>query len=494
MERNRKISVTELHEATGTGDVNKVQELLADPASKDIVNRRSGPYKQTALHRACKQGHYTTVKALLAAENISVDPLDSRDWTPLCYAVDGGFLKIITLLLKHGANVNHTLLNGDRPLHLAALRSHTAVCRELLNNGAVVDVSNHNGWTPLHIAAGEGEFPTVELLLAHNADVNKKTGLGDTACNLAARSDSEGIIKVLFKKGADLTLSNNNGEEPIHSAVMAGHWHSLKYLMKNGVDMKAKTNCGMTIFHLAAKTGHLDMLQKLKNNLSKADFKELINGKTDSLKGIWISTVGCGLILSQVTPLHFAALEGHPSIVKLFISSGADDTILDGNNHTALELVKHYKDQIQVWDIDKIHEVIEILTKYTAGNLAFDEDDGMAVASESGHSHRGHDSDYYSTSSVTTEDVESIMDELEEELHLYSKDKVSVKKINRQKRAARRKLDRNEVMDEREKKVLYKKLSAIEEQLQQLNSSKSRNPSPERPKDNSPKYTGDYLY
>ncbi len=46
---------------------------------------------------------------------------------------------------------------GRTPLHVATLRGHADVVRELLASGASVRSLTCRGWTPLHLAAQHGE-------------------------------------------------------------------------------------------------------------------------------------------------------------------------------------------------------------------------------------------------------------------------------------------------------------------------------------------------
>ena len=51
----------------------------------------------------------------------------SIGWTPLHEACNYGYVKLVVLLLKHGAAKNIRGMDGDTPLHDAAVNNHLEV-------------------------------------------------------------------------------------------------------------------------------------------------------------------------------------------------------------------------------------------------------------------------------------------------------------------------------------------------------------------------------
>ena len=56
-------------------------------------------------------------------------------------------------------------VNGNTPLHCAALGGDPQVARLLLEGGADVEACNSEGDRPLHLAAGAGNLAVLRLLL-----------------------------------------------------------------------------------------------------------------------------------------------------------------------------------------------------------------------------------------------------------------------------------------------------------------------------------------
>jgi ankyrin repeat protein/truncated hemoglobin YjbI len=118
--------------------------------------------------------------------------LDDRDrsgHTALHYAVRGGKLPLIALLLGRGATPHVQDDQGLTPLlHLARTRASfdpVPVLELLLSHGADVDARDERGATLLMSYARQGQAAPVRQLLAHGADPSAQNGRGMTAADLA---------------------------------------------------------------------------------------------------------------------------------------------------------------------------------------------------------------------------------------------------------------------------------------------------------------------
>lgn len=65
----------------------------------------------TSLHFACKKGNLTVVKRLIKARAVT-DAIDVSGSTPLLYAIEKGFTKIILKLIQAGADIKHQSYDG----------------------------------------------------------------------------------------------------------------------------------------------------------------------------------------------------------------------------------------------------------------------------------------------------------------------------------------------------------------------------------------------
>lgn len=72
--------------------------------------------------------------------------------------------------------------------------------------GQDIDVQNLNGETPLHQAALEGCLIAIRWLLASGAEVDKKTCYGETPLHFACRASQRETVLLLLEAGASLDI------------------------------------------------------------------------------------------------------------------------------------------------------------------------------------------------------------------------------------------------------------------------------------------------
>ena len=174
----------QLIEASRSGDLNAVQEMIARGANVDEA-RGDGI---TALHAAAERGHWNVTEYLLEAG--ATAELETRigSYTPLHLAARSAHLEVVEQLLAAGADPNSVTTNsGVTPLHLAAaaIKGHPAVA-SLLAHGADPNVRElSSGQTPLMFAASENRAAAISTLTRHGADPSLKTKVVDVLHNLA---------------------------------------------------------------------------------------------------------------------------------------------------------------------------------------------------------------------------------------------------------------------------------------------------------------------
>ncbi|CAM8888293.1 hypothetical protein QQ045_025876 [Rhodiola kirilowii] len=100
---------------------------------------------------------------------------DDRGWTQLHVGARKGDVKEVKRLLKEGTDANVPAWGpksqGVTPLHLAAEGGHLRIMDLLLEHGANIDARTKGscGWTPLHIAAKERKRQAVKFLVENGA-------------------------------------------------------------------------------------------------------------------------------------------------------------------------------------------------------------------------------------------------------------------------------------------------------------------------------------
>ncbi|CAD5213079.1 unnamed protein product [Bursaphelenchus okinawaensis] len=167
-----------------------VLRLLELGANPTITNSLG----QNALHLAVQTGNEPAVAELLKFPTMQLDQgtLDEED-TPLKLAAKHGdvYYGIALRLIEAGAQIDATgdanKSNGLKrtPLHAATLSAAEKIMTLLLKNGAQVDAKDSNLQTPLHLAARNKHLDSLKLLLKWNANRSFEDIDGNTPLLLA---------------------------------------------------------------------------------------------------------------------------------------------------------------------------------------------------------------------------------------------------------------------------------------------------------------------
>lgn len=158
----KKVSLT-IFEAAATGRTDHVIRILAREPGL-IKSHSADGYHPLGL--ACFFGHYETAQYLLRAGAAVNAPLrNALQTTPLHSAVEMNNIKVVNLLLAHGADPNIREQRGFTPLHVAAQNGNTDIIRILLFGGADMDIRSDDGQLAVEVALAGGHEEAARLLL-----------------------------------------------------------------------------------------------------------------------------------------------------------------------------------------------------------------------------------------------------------------------------------------------------------------------------------------
>jgi ankyrin repeat protein len=147
---------------------------------------------------SCNELHCVTV---LLGYGASLDDRGRYGLTALHYAVRGGKLPLIQLLLERGAPADALDEDDLTPLlHLSKTRSKAdpvPVMELLVAGGANIDARDETQGTLLMHFARRGHAGAVRWLLAHGADPNARNRSGKTAADIGRAH--AGIVRLLTK-------------------------------------------------------------------------------------------------------------------------------------------------------------------------------------------------------------------------------------------------------------------------------------------------------
>jgi ankyrin repeat protein len=168
----------------------------------------------TALADAARAGDTDAIRALLA-RTADVDA-PGTDGTPaLHWLVRRGDIALAGQLLDAGADPNRASRYGVRPLYLAAFNGDEDMIHLLVSAGADPNAPGTMGETMLMAAVGSGDVAAVRALLALGADVDARDAhYEQTALMLAARDGRADIARALIDAGAAVAARTRVGKEP----------------------------------------------------------------------------------------------------------------------------------------------------------------------------------------------------------------------------------------------------------------------------------------
>lgn len=182
------------------------------------------------------------VAAALAADAALANQQDEYGTPPLHLAAELQALKILNLLLDHGANVALTDKHRDTALHKLAIRLFD-------------EALDHWGPRPanqIHALGEAAQLAVAERLVQAGADVNARNWRQLTPLHRAVRANRIGYVRFLIEHGADVNAADVAGDTPLRRAVTdVDRLEVAQLLINAGADVNARTKKGRSVLSLA---------------------------------------------------------------------------------------------------------------------------------------------------------------------------------------------------------------------------------------------------
>lgn len=159
-----------MHHAIDSGNLHLMDNLVR--GGIDVLQRTAGG-KETPLMFAVKQNKFRAVEKMFhyksesaGRSDIGLETPDANERSPLVWAVIGGRIDIVKLLLAHGADLNsHSEGKKITPLHYAAGAGDIEILRALISRGADQFSIDESNSSPLATAAYYNQTEVVHVLL-----------------------------------------------------------------------------------------------------------------------------------------------------------------------------------------------------------------------------------------------------------------------------------------------------------------------------------------
>nr|QYC92815.1 Fem-1b [Sinonovacula constricta] len=206
---------------------------------KKVLSHRTEEEGQntTPLIIAARNGHDKVVRILLTNFPVDIEETGTVKFdgyciegaSPLWCAAGAGHFNIVTLLIEHGANVNHATSTNSTPLRAACFDGRLDIVLYLLQHKADISIANKYRNTCLMISCYKGHNDVVTSLLEYGADPDAKAHCGATALHFSAECGHVDIVKMLLDHGATM-VQNDNGMSPLMVAAEGGQASVVDYL------------------------------------------------------------------------------------------------------------------------------------------------------------------------------------------------------------------------------------------------------------------------
>ena len=257
---------------------------------------------RTALWAAlCEVRHLPLAELLLDA---GANPTDG---VSVHITGGGGNIAALELLDRYRVNVNG-IPGGVPPLvYMMTWSTNPAGPRWLLEHGADPNLAwGADAESPLHVAARRWDVAMVDLLLRHGADPGRRRADGSTPHTLAELHGNRSVAERLLTLGAVDELSP---VERFVAACARGDRAAATTMLEAQPSLRADLRPEHhLLLHRPAESGNAPVLEAMLSCGFHPDARDKDN----------------------VTPLHRAAMGGHPEATRVLLAHGADVNAVDG--------------------------------------------------------------------------------------------------------------------------------------------------------------------
>lgn len=149
-----------------------------------------------------------------------------RHCTPLCLAIGLYKIRMINVLIRHGAKIQGKKSEGSSPLHLAAEQMNAEAAYALASHGARLNERDVDGHCPLHVAALKGAEDVIDVLLSAGAKPQALNRRGENALHLvmahgALKMQEERALMRLLQHEVRVDQVNADGQTPLQIGTEA---------------------------------------------------------------------------------------------------------------------------------------------------------------------------------------------------------------------------------------------------------------------------------
>ncbi|MDR1443656.1 MAG: ankyrin repeat domain-containing protein [Treponema sp.] len=229
---------------------------------------------------------------------------------------------------------------GKTPLHIAAENGDTQLGAFFISLGANVNALDNEGRSPLGISAERGDIEMARILVKGGADIHQPMPeIGSAALQGIARKGE--FLEALLSAGS-LESQDADGRTILHLAVLAGEAEAAGQILDaSAPGWDTPGNDGKTALDLALSRpdsrDHAEIAEKLILAGGRSQhpiypyFASAVRSSNYNIR-----------FFDGGTPLHIAARENYPGLIKFFIEKRAEINIKDASGATPLYEAARY--------------------------------------------------------------------------------------------------------------------------------------------------------
>lgn len=340
-----------LRDAAWKDDVGAARRLIkagADVNAKDET-------EQSAYLIATSEG-YLDLLRLTLRNGADVRSLDSWRGTGLIRAAERGHALVVGALLQAGVDGDHVNRIGYQAIHEAVwlgrdTDDYLTTVRVLAAAGVpLTDRSVQEDLTPLQMAAERGYDRQHRVLT--ELTTAKQPADPDRALLKAARDGDADAVAIALRAGADIETKDGRSRTPLLLAVTGDHVAAARVLVAMGADPDALDDQHDTPWLVTGVTGSVAMAEALLpadpdlTIVNRYGGTSLIpaseRGHVDYVRRV----VQTDMDVNHVNRLGWTALleavilgdggKDHQRIARILLKAGADPSIADADGVTAL--------------------------------------------------------------------------------------------------------------------------------------------------------------
>ncbi|XP_061186968.1 putative ankyrin repeat protein RF_0381 [Saccostrea echinata] len=240
------------HCAAFGGNIKILRLLLLNGILASHTTRNN----KTILHFACLYGRSPMCQFILTKFPDMVEMVDEKVWNAAHFAVNGGHVNILRLLIQYKVHVKAATTAKLIIRHIACENNHYKMCQFILSNfPELLHLVDEDGWNAGHCAAMGGNVEILKLLVNAGLQPKQRTHTKSTILHISCVNVQYEICKYILSEFPDMIIYvDERGWNAAHLTVFEKNVEILRLLIERELFAKQSTSSQLNDRSLEAKT------------------------------------------------------------------------------------------------------------------------------------------------------------------------------------------------------------------------------------------------